>query len=380
MPEPLASILRPKTLSDIVGQDHLVGPGKAVSLMVKNDKIISTIFWGPAGTGKTTLARAIAQEVAFDFKPLNATEAKVADVRKIIEVAEARLKSGTKTLVFIDEIHRFSKSQQDVLLPAVEDGIIILFGATTEKPAFSVNSALLSRMMVYEVKQLDNKSMMKILLKVFKYYLDKTGNKISMDTPAIIPFINRCSGDARKMITVLEAIIGAILDGASVITADHIDIAMPDKHIYLDASGNEHFDFAHMYQESIQHSDGDQAIYFLEKWLQSGEDPAYIARRILITAAEDAPANAAAQVAALNAMFAAERCGYPECKISMALATIEIAYSPRDKVAYRAISKASEDIMNKSNVFIPQEMRAGTNGYVKVISKTYITGWPKKSG
>ena len=371
---PLAAVLRPKSIDDILGQEHLIGPGKALTQMIKSGKIVSFIIWGQAGTGKTTIAKTLAYDAAYDFKPLNATEAKIADIRKVIEIAESKAKLGGKTIVFGDEVHRWAKNVQDVLLPSVEDGTIILIGATTEKPVFSVNSALLSRMLIFEVKPLDNKAMMKIMLKVFKHY--STTKKVTIGPATAVAFINKCSGDARKLINVLETIIEVLLGDGSEILPEHVEVAMPDKHMWMDPAGNEHFDMASAFQNSIQNSDADQAVYFLGKWLMSGEDPAFIARRILVSAAEDAPLSSQAQVCALNALFAAERVGYPECRINMALAAIAIAKAPRNKIADRAIGQAIRDIETGVNVMVPVEMRAGSHdGYKKIINKTYVSGW-----
>ena len=313
-PTPLAVALRPHKLDDIVGQEHLLGEGKIFRRMVETAKYQSSIFWGPPGTGKTTLVRALANETDSKFCPLNATGATVKDLRKVINEARA---SEECTFVFVDEIHRWSKSQQDVMLPVVEDGTIILFGATTEKPKFAVNSTILSRCLVFEVKPLDKASMLKLMLKIKQHYASRN-IKINSDAAKVL--VNRCSGDARKLITALETVI-EILSEDNNVTLEHVNIAIPDKHVVFDAHGNDHFDLAHCYQEAIQHSDADGAIYWLAKWIESGEDPAYICRRMLITAFEDCAGNPFAATTAMAACFTVERTGLPEAMIPMALAT-----------------------------------------------------------
>lgn len=366
---PLAHILRPTTLSDIVGQNHILGEGKAISAMAKSKKLTSFILWGPTGCSKTTITRALANDAGYEFKELDATEAKIGDIRKILEIAEARLKMGTKYLLLLQEFHRFPKNIQDVLLPAVEEGTITIAGTTTEKPAFSVNAAILSRVLVFETKPLDKSEMMKLMLKVFKHYKDK-GRNIKVEPNSVPALISRCSGDPRKLITVIETIVESLIEGDSPMTEAMVDIVIPCKHLYL--SPNETYDYASAWQNSVQNSDIDQALYFLGKWLLSGEDARFIARRIIISSSEDAAHSQMAQICALNAYIAARDIGYPECRIPMALATIAIAKAQRDKFANDAIAKVIYDIENGIDVMVPSELRAGNHdGYIKIINKQY---------
>jgi putative ATPase len=254
------------------------------------------------------------------------------------------------------------------MLPVVEDGTIILFGATTEKPKFAVNSTILSRCLVFEVKPLDKASMLKLVLKIKQHYSDRNV-KISPDAAKVL--INRCSGDARKLITALETVI-EILSEDNNVSLEHINIAIPDKHVVFDAHGN--------YQEAIQHSDADGAIYWLAKWIESGEDPAYICRRMLITAFEDCAGNPFAATTAMAACFTVERTGLPEAMIPMALATCEMAKSDRNKSAYKAIKDAMSDVNNKETVHVPSALRAGTQGYMHAISKKYLKEWKRDAG
>lgn len=370
---PLAVILRPKTLLEVIGQDHLIGPGKPLRKMADKGLFQSAILWGPPGSGKTSIVRALASETDSVFCALNATEATVKDVRKIIDGAKKR--QPQRTIMFLDEVHRFNKSQQDVVLPVVEDGTIILFGATTEKPKFAVNSTILSRCLVLEVKPLDSQAMVDLIKRVKEFY-KSNDRPIKIDPDAAKRIIMRCSGDARKAITVLETVIEILSDDRHV-TMEHVNLAIPDKHLIFDAHGNDHYDLAHCYQEAIQHSDTDGAIYWLAKWLQSGEDPAYICRRMLITAFEDCAGNPSAWLAAMAACFATERTGLPECMIPMALATCEMGKSDRNKSAYHAIKEAMSDVENGKTVHVPPALRAGTNGYVKAVQKTYVKNWQK---
>jgi len=367
MTTPLASILRPKTLQEVIGQEHLIGDTGPFKKMADKQTLISTILWGPPGTGKTTLVQALANDTKSCFHKLNATESSVKDLRGVI--AEAAARKPVKTILFVDELHRWNKSQQDVVLPVIEDGTITLFGATTENPKFAINSTILSRCIVLETKPLHTKDLVNLIVKVKNYY-KSNGIKIEIDTDAVKLLVKRCGGDARKMLTVLQTCVEVLSDGH--IATEHIEVAIPSKHLVFDAHGQDHFDLAHCYQESIQHSDGDSAIYWLAKWLSSGEEPSYICRRMLITAFEDCASNPMAAILAMAACFAAERTGMPECQIPMALATIEMAKSERDKMAYNAIKAAMSDVSNGVTIQVPEGMRAGTSGNMPVAPRKYI--------
>ena len=369
---PLADTLRPKSLDDVIGQQHLVGPNMPIRKMVDKDSIKSILLHGPAGIGKTTIARCLAHDSACAFEELNATSSKIADIRKLIDKAAARKKSGTVTVAFVDEIHRWAKNIQDALLPSVEDGTIVLVGSTTEKPNFAVNSALLSRMQSYELYPLTKKDMATGLIRVVKHY-KSNGVDFKIGGAAATRLINRCSGDIRKLMTSLETIVEVLLEDDKEITDELVDVAIPDKYYFFDKSGNGHFDMAQNYQCAIQDSDADSAIYWLAKWLLSGEDPVYIARRILISASEDACSNPNASMIANNAYVAAKEMGYPECRIPMAHATIEIAKSDRDRTANDAIAAAIEDVENGKEVLAVHANGKDHNtgaGYAK-INKSY---------
>jgi len=368
---PLADVLRPKTLNDVIGQEHLIGPGKPIRKMADKDSIKSMLLTGPAGIGKTTIARCLAYDSAAEFVELNATNSKIADIRKTVSQAEARKKNGTITVAFVDEVHRWAKNIQDTLLPTVEDGTIVLVGSTTEKPAFAVNGALLSRLQSFELYPLTHKDMILAIKKVVDYYKERNRD-IKISKEAAIRLIKRCSGDIRKLMTTMETVVEVLMDDNCEVTSDDIDTAMPDKYYYFDKTGNEHFDCAQNMQCAIQCSDADSAIYWLAKWLLSGEDPVYIARRILISSSEDACSNPNAAIIANNAYIAAKDIGYPECKIPMAHTVIEIANSNRDRTANDAIAKAISDVENGENVLAVHagSQNHNTNlGYTKVKKK-----------
>jgi len=372
---PLAAKMRPNSIDDVLGQDHLLGDGMPLRQMAKQKIFQSTILWGPSGVGKTSIVRALSHETDSIFCQLNATNASVKDLRKIISDAQVALNDGYRTFVFVDEIHRWNKSQQDTMLPSVEDGTIVLFGATTENPKFAVNSTLLSRCLSFEVKPLDNKAMVKLISGIKKYYKNQD-RKIDFDREAIKILINRCNGDARKLVSSVETVI-EILSDENFVSVDSVNIVLPHKHLSFDANGNEHFDYAHCYQEAIQHSEVDDAIYWLAKWIASGEDPAYICRRMLITAFEDCAGNPYAVTTTMAAAFTTERTGLPECAIAMALATCEMATSERNKSAYNAIQEAMCDVNSGESIHVPPSLRAGTTGYSKMVNKKYLKGWIK---
>lgn len=364
---PLANDLRPESINEIIGQGHLLGEKMPIRLMVERDQIKSMILWGPAGIGKTTIARCMANDTACDFKELNATSSKIADIRKLISIAEARKKNGTFTIMFVDECHRWAKNVQDVLLPYVEDGTIILIGATTEKPQFAVNSPLLSRMQSFRLNQLSSKDMITALLKVVNHY--KSNNvQFKIDKKAIKCLINKCGGDIRKLMTAMETIVEVLLDGDKVITTDLVDIAMPDYFFYFDKSGNEHYDYVQNIQCAIQCSDVNSAVYWLAMAFCSEEDPVYLARRILISSSEDCQ-DPFVSCIANNAYVAAKEIGYPECKIPMSHAVIAIANAKKDRTAINAISKAMNDIKDgyrPDPVSADSSTHVSNDGYTKV--------------
>lgn len=369
---PLALRLRPRQFAEIVGQDHLVAPGGIFYKMAKKQHLQNILLWGPPGSGKTTIAFALANETDSHFRKLDATVNGIKELRLIIKFAESQDK---KVVLAVDEIHRWSKNVQDTLLSAVENGTIILIGLTVETARFAVIKALLSRCLILETKPLNDASLVTLYKRVRDYY--KEQNKpITIKRDVIKKLIMRASGDARKIIMVMETLVEIMSDNGHISESD-LDLVMPHKHLFCDALGSEHFDLAHCYQEAIQHSEVNDALYWLAKWAESGEDPAYICRRMLITAFEDCAGNPFAATTAMAASYATERTGYPECMIPMALATCEMAMSKRNKSAYYAIQAALKDVQSKATVHVPPELRAGTSGYTRIIDRTYLKGWCK---
>lgn len=376
---PLANLLRPATLDEVIGQKHLIGPGGPIRKMAETGKLTSLILWGVPGIGKTTIVRALSKDASANFVSLNATSAKVEDIRKTLKEAALENQGGRQTICFIDEIHRFSKSQQDVLLPGVEDGTIVLVGATTEMPKYAVNPTLLSRTSVFELHPLSFEDMITLVKRVRSYYKEK-GHPLSIQKDAAKELIVKCSGDARKLITAMEMIVEVLAADKSDVTVEMVNEAMPEKHVVFDRFGSEHFDHAHAMQQALQHSDADAAIYWLAKWFASGEDPTYIARRILVAAYEDGGDSIMAMTSAAASMYAAEKIGPPECFIPMSHAVIAIAQAGRSKIAYRAIKNALEDVERNETIHIPPGLRAGQHGYTAAINKVYVHGDLVKDG
>lgn len=345
----LATLLRPKLLDDIVGQRHLLAPGAALRKIIESDKLTSAIFYGPPGTGKTTLAEVIANTTKSNFIKLNATSASVTTIRKEGQQAE---KTGVRCVMFVDEIHRFSKTQQDVLLPFVEDGHIILIGATTENPFHSINSALLSRSQIFQLEPLTEEDLARLVLRAIKHYRPIKPGLIL--TPEAIKHIIRIScGDARKAINTLELAIEC--SNVDIIDEKIVRDVAPSK--YMVFGEGDHFDLASAFQGSIQASDADAAVFWLAKWLESGEDPRYIARRLMVSASEDAASTPECAMVAHSAYVAACEIGRPECDIILAHATILTAQAPRDKKAANAIWKAVADVQKNLEEWVPKEMK-----------------------
>lgn len=364
----LAEALRPQTLADIQGQEHVLGVGKVLRAMIERNMVKNSIIWGPPGSGKTTLIRMIAKTINVEFIQLNATTMTAANLR-------SSLIDGA--LVLLDELHRAPKNIQDILLPALEERKVLFFGATTETPRFAVNKTILSRCHIFELNPICEPALLKILLSAKEYYKNK-GLKIRISKDAAKTLITRSNGDARKLLSVLEILVDCYSENSQLlITIGQIDNIIPGKHVIFDAKGSGRPDFAHCYQDAIQDSDADGAIYWLAAWLNSGEDPAYICRRMLISAFEDCAGNPFAITSAMAACYATERTGMPECMIAMAQATCEMATSKRNKSAFYAIHAAMADVQNKRTVHVLPEMRAGNNAYKRIINKKYVIGFEK---
>ncbi len=360
---PLASRLRPRTLDEIVGQQHIIGKDKLLYRAIKADKISSVIFYGPPGTGKTTIAKVIANTTSAIFKQINATSAGKKDMEQVVEEAKNALGMyGKKTILFVDEIHRFNKSQQDYLLPFVEDGTVILIGATTENPYFEVNSALLSRSIIFELRPL-SRDEIRILLKRAVYDRERGMGAYNAEiTDEALDFLaDVANGDARAALNAVE--IGVLTTQRSDDGRIHIDLAVASECIQkrvikYDRDGDNHYDTISAFIKSMRGSDPDAAVYYLARMLYAGEEPAFIARRIMICAAEDVGnADPQALVVAVNASQAVERLGMPEGRIVLAQAAIYVACAPKSNSAICAIDKAMEYVRTHETAPVPSHLR-----------------------
>ena len=359
---PLAYRMCPKTLDEYVGQRHILGPGKLLRRAIESDRITSLILYGPPGTGKTALARIIAEKTKAHFEWLNAATIGLDEIRKVIQQAKARKAKGIHTIVFLDEIHRFNKLQQDALLPDVEEGNITLIAATVENPFFYVNSALLSRSQVFELKPLTEEDILHILNNALKDRERGLGNlNIITDEDSLKHIAKMSDGDARKALSALE--IAALTtapdkDGCLNITIQIAEESIQKKVIVYDKKGDQHYDTISAFIKSMRGSDPDAAVYYLAKMLYAGEDPRFVARRIVICASEDVGnADPMALVIATSALRAVEFIGMPEARIPLAQATIYIASAPKSNACYKAIEAALKDISTEETMEVPDHLK-----------------------
>ena len=354
MSQPLAERLRPRTLDDYIGQEHLVGEGAVLRKMIDAGRISSFILWGPPGVGKTTLAQIIAHRLETPFYTLSAVTSGVKDVRDVIEKAQkGRFFNEASPILFIDEIHRFSKSQQDSLLGAVEKGVITLIGATTENPSFEVIRPLLSRCQLYVLKSLEKDDLLKLLERaVTQDSILKEKNIELKETGALLRF---SGGDARKLLNILELVIES---GDTVITDDIVTMRLQQNPLAYDKDGEMHYDIISAFIKSIRGSDPDAALYWLARMIEGGEDPKFIARRLVISASEDIGlANPNALLLANAAFDAVNKIGWPEGRIPLAEATVYLATSPKSNSAYLGIDAALELVRQTGNQPVPLPIR-----------------------
>lgn len=357
MIQPLAERLRPKTLDEYIGQKHLVGPGAVLRKMVDSGRISSFILWGPPGVGKTTLAQIIANKLETPFFTLSAVTSGVKDVRDVIDKAKgSQFFSRQSPILFIDEIHRFSKSQQDSLLGAVEKGVVTLIGATTENPSFEVIRPLLSRCQLYVLKSLEKEDLLQLLERAIRtdVYL-KEKEIVLQETTAMLHY---SGGDARKLLNILELVVEAETETPVVITDAKVTERLQQNPAAYDKEGEMHYDIVSAFIKSIRGSDPDAALYWLARMVEGGEDPAFIARRLVISASEDIGlANPNALLLANAAFDAVMKIGWPEGRIPLAEATVYLATSPKSNSAYAGINLAIEKVKQTGNLPVPLHLR-----------------------
>ena len=369
---PLASRLRPTTLDEVVGQQHIIGKNTLLYRAIKADKLTSVIFYGPPGTGKTTLAKVIANTTSAEFTQINATVAGKKDMEAVVKEAQQNLGMyGKKTILFIDEIHRFNKGQQDYLLPFVEDGTIILIGATTENPYFEVNAALISRSIIFELKSLEISEVKELILRAVNDKTKGMGNyKARIDEDALDFLADMAGGDARNALNAIE--LGILTtprseDGLIHITLDVASQCIQKRVVRYDKNGDNHYDIISAFIKSMRGSDPDAAVYYLAKMLYAGEDVKFIARRIMICAAEDVGlADPNALNVAVSASLAVERIGMPEAQIILAEAATYVACAPKSNSSYEAVFAAMKTVGSVRTSVPPHLQDAHYKGSAKL--------------
>lgn len=364
--EPLASRLRPENLDQVFGQTHLLGPGKILRELITQDRVTSMILWGPPGVGKTTLAQVIAKQTKAGFISFSAVTSGIKEIKKIMQEAEANTAYGQKTIVFVDEIHRFNKAQQDAFLPFVENGSIVLIGATTENPSFEINSALLSRLKVFVLKQLTKEQLVELLDRACREGFEKelTASKTLLEQIAIFS-----DGDARNALNTLEMLVdngNVSQDGTLELSDDLLSQVLGEKTLKYDKNGEDHYDLISALHKSMRNSDVDAAIYWLNRMLAGGEDPLYIARRLLRFASEDiglADNNALNLV--VNVFQTCQFIGMPECNVHLTQAVIYLSLAPKSNAVYKATTRVAKDVKQTLNEPVPLQIRNGTTKLMK---------------
>lgn len=358
---PLANRLRPKSLEDFVGQSHLVGEGKYLKRVIKSDRVSSMIFYGPPGVGKTTLAEIIANATKKEFIQISAVTSNLKELREVLAEAENNLKYDNRnSILFIDEIHRFNKTQQDALLPFVEKGIVILIGATTENPYFEINKALLSRMQILTLESLEEEDLRKLIKRAMEDERGFGNLKVNISEGAVNYLVKNSSGDGRNLLNSLEIAVLSTdaVEGVINIDEDVIRDCLQVKNMFYDRDGNEHYDTASAFIKSIRGSDPDAALFYLAKMLESGEDPKFIARRMIISASEDiSNADPMALTVAVAAFNALEVVGLPEARLNLAQAATYLACAPKSNASYIGINCAIDDIKKGIKSTVPMYLR-----------------------
>ncbi len=353
--KPLADRIRPDSMDDFLGQEDLVGEGKLLRQAIESDKVPSMIFWGPPGSGKTTLAYIIAKQTKSEFKRISAVSSGIKDLREIVKQAEANKRLGKRTILFIDEIHRWNKAQQDALLPHIEQGLIVLIGATTENPSFEVIGALLSRCRVFVLKQLNKSQISEIIKRALKDKKKGLGKlSIKIDNKIIDTISEMSNGDARIALNVLEYASSI----SNKITLDVVKDAFQKSNLFYDKNGDEHYNIISALHKSMRGSDANAALYWLARMLEAGEDPLYVARRIVRFASEDIGlSNSQALGQAVAAYQACHFIGMPECNVILAQAVVYMAKCKKSNDLYVAYEKAAEDVRKYGNLPVPLHIR-----------------------
>jgi putative ATPase len=350
---PLALRLRPRTLGEFVGQQQILAEGSALRLAIAEDRVGSMILFGPPGSGKTTLARIVAETTGAAFEELSAVSASVADVRGVLQRARDRLGGlGQRTILFLDEIHRFNKAQQDALLPGVEEGLITLIGATTENPYFEVNSALLSRSQIYELEPLSEEELALVARR------GAEALEAVLDDELVALIARRAGGDARNALNILELAVQTARAEEAPVRDEHIEDAARKRPLVYDRAGDAHYDFISAFIKSMRGSDPDASVYYLAAMLEGGEDPRFIARRMIVLASEDVGnADPRALLVAVAAAQAVEHVGLPEARLNLAQAAIYLARAPKSNASYVALREASADVREHGHIRPPLALR-----------------------
>ena len=360
-PQPLAARLRPQTLEEFVGQTHLLGEGKVLRRLIESDQLSSMIFWGPPGVGKTTLARVIARRTKAAFIDFSAVTSGIKEIRAVMQEAERNRGGGARTIVFVDEIHRFNKAQQDAFLPFVEKGSIILIGATTENPSFEINSALLSRCKVFVLHSLSAAELAELLARALKDQRGFGGQKVEMADDLLEMVANFANGDARTALSTLEmAVLNGELgeDGTVVVTRETLAQCISKKSLLYDKNGEEHYNLISALHKSMRNSDPDAAVYWLARMLEAGEDPLYVARRVTRFASEDVGlADPKALEIAVAAYQACHFIGMPECSVHLTEAVVYMSLAPKSNSLYTAYESAKKDALTQLTDPVPLVIR-----------------------